>query len=67
MTNQTIGVGGAFVLTLFLFLLRHFYLTFRRRDKRRHTAPTTVPGDYELNKKPAEDNAWLLWTPGLNK
>jgi hypothetical protein len=61
--NESIGIGSVFVLTLFLFLLRHFYLSIGRREKSRQVTPTTLGRNQKLNKRAAEDDAWLLWTP----
>jgi hypothetical protein len=62
MKNQMIGIAGVFAFTLFLFLLRHFYLSLGRPNKRRYMIPTALPGNHEMHKKPASDDDWLLWT-----
>lgn len=67
MNNQMIGIAGVFAFTLFLFLLRHFYLSLGRPKKRRYVTPTALPGNHEMHKKAARDDAWLLWTKDPDK
>lgn len=64
MNNEMIGIAGVFALTLFLFLLRHFYLSIGRRDKSGYVTPAP-PGanKRESNSDSGTDDAWLLWTP----
>jgi hypothetical protein len=61
--NESIGIGSVFVLTLFLFLLRHFYLSIGRREKSRHVSPATPRANKKSNTDSISDYAWLLWTP----
>jgi hypothetical protein len=67
MNNQMIGIAGVFAFTLFLFLLRHFYLSLGRPKKRRYVTPTALPGNHEMHKKTASDDDWLLWTEDPDK
>ena len=67
MNDQVIGIAGVFAFTLFLFLLRHFYLSVGRRKKSRYVTPSALPGNHEMHKKAASDDAWLLWTEGPDK
>jgi hypothetical protein len=63
MSNETIGIVGVFAFTLFLFMLRHFYLSIRRRDKSRYVAPAAPGGNKRSNSDSGTDDGWLLWTP----
>ena len=67
MNNQTIGIAGVFAFTFFLFVIRHFYLSLGRRKKRRYVTPTALPGNHEMHKEAASDDAWLLWTEDPDK
>ncbi len=62
MNNEMIGIAGVFALTLFLFLLRHFYLSIGRRDKSRHVTPAGALTNKKSNIDSRADDAWLLWT-----
>lgn len=64
MGNQTIGIGGVFIFTFFLFVLRHFLLALGQSKSRRYDAP--IAGNDNLNRKADADDAWLLWTPDPN-
>ena len=63
MNNEMIGIAGVFALTLFLLLLRHFYLSIGRRDKSGHATTALPLGNKQSNSDPRTDDAWLLWTP----
>jgi len=68
MNNQMIGIASVFVLTFLLFVLRHCFLSLGRRNKRRrYVTPTALPGNHEMHKKAASDDAWLLWTKDPDK
>jgi hypothetical protein len=63
MNNEMIGIIGVFALTLFLFVLRHLYLSFGRANRSGRTAPATFRRDHELNIGSDDDDGWLLWSP----
>ena len=66
MNNDVIGIGGVFAFTLFLFLLRHFYLSIGRRDdKSRYVTPAAPRANKRSNSDSGADDAWLLWMPDL--
>ena len=64
MTNEIIGIVGALVLTLLLFVLRRLVLPSERANTRRQV-PRTTRENRELDNRAIDDNAWLLWTPDL--
>jgi hypothetical protein len=63
--NEVMGIVGAIGLTFLLFGLRHLILPSERAKKRRYITPIADRENHELNKKTVEDDAWLLWAPGL--
>lgn len=63
MKSEMIGIAGVFVLTFFLFALRHFILTIGRANNSGHDTRPAPSRNHELNKESGEDDAWLLWTP----
>jgi hypothetical protein len=65
MTNEVIGIVGVLGLTFLLFGLRYLIMPSERANKRRRATPMTRRENHELNKKTVEDDAWLLWAPGL--
>jgi hypothetical protein len=60
--NEVIGIGGVFVLTLFLFLLRHVYLSIGQHGKSRHITPAAPLANNKSDRDSGADDAWLLWS-----
>lgn len=61
--NQVIGIAGVFALTLFLLVLRHYFLSLGRVKRGGYVNPTAPSRNFELKRKAVEDDSWLLWTP----
>ncbi|HSB10951.1 MAG TPA: hypothetical protein VLM38_15800 [Blastocatellia bacterium] len=66
MRSSILGISGAFVVTIFLFLLRHLYLTLWTTHKQPDHGPRRVIGDDGAASEPTRDEAWILMAPDQN-
>lgn len=55
MTVETVGTVGAIVVTVLLFILRHFVLPSERSTKTDRVAPTGSREPHEFNGAPRSD------------
>ena len=70
--NEIIGITGVFALTFCLIALYHLMSKFGRHGKR-YDARTKQINERDQDRRPThdlnrpKDDAWLLWSPGLDE